>query len=93
MFMLYNGVLREWPEILQRNNQYVTTIHCLNSMVLKLSQLSKATKVYRGISGGILPDSFVYESFDKWRGGVHVLWQTAVLGVQSAPCGSGFSAA
>ena len=58
--MLYNGVLRARPDVRRRQNSYTTSLHVINSACLKLSLLSKAVKVYRGISGGRLPDSFVY---------------------------------
>ena len=35
-----------------------TTIHVINSSIVKLGKLTKANKVYRGISGGSLPDEF-----------------------------------
>ena len=30
----------------QDNNMYVTTIHCVNSAIVKMSQLTKVTKVH-----------------------------------------------
>ena len=30
----------------------------INSVIVKSSKLTRATKVYRGIAGGVLPDSF-----------------------------------
>jgi hypothetical protein len=46
MFKLYNSVLRE---VDKRRGEYVTTIHALNSAILKLSKLQPACKVYRGV--------------------------------------------
>jgi hypothetical protein len=34
---------------------FVTTIHVLNSLILKLSRIQAAAKVYRGTQGGVLP--------------------------------------
>ena len=39
-------------------NKYTTTLHAINSCVVKLSKLTEATKVYRGISGMGLPKTF-----------------------------------
>ena len=51
-------------------NAYVTTLHCCNSAVVKLSKLMPAAKVYRGISGGLLPPQFWDANPDGVRGGV-----------------------
>lgn len=45
--------------ILQNCNLYTTTLHAINSGIIKLSKLTKACKVYRGISGRSLPESFL----------------------------------
>ena len=61
MFQKYNSVLRgikAEPESrmaislkkLTRGNTYTTTLHCINSVIVKLGKLTKAQKVYRGIS-------------------------------------------
>ena len=39
-------------------NMFTSTIHCINSAVVKLSKLTQAGPVYRGVSGGLLPDKF-----------------------------------
>ena len=38
-------------------NKYTTTLHCVNSFIIKMSKLCKAVKVYRGVSGGMLPEA------------------------------------
>ena len=53
-----------------KGNHYRTTLHCLNSMVVKCSKLTKATTVYRGSARGVLPTSFWEEDKDGVRGGV-----------------------
>ena len=73
MFVKYNGVLRGMPHVQgkPRNkkfhndmvnlcgaNRYVTTMHTIHCALVKLGQLSKATTVYRGMSGGKLPEQF-----------------------------------
>ena len=39
-------------------NQYTTTIHAINSFILKASKLTRASKVFRGLTRASLPDSF-----------------------------------
>jgi NLR family CARD domain-containing protein 3 len=39
-------------------NKYTTTLHAINSAIIKLGKLNKATKVYRGIAGKALPLEF-----------------------------------
>ena len=36
-------------------NTYTTTLHVINSAIIKLSKLTSATKLYRGVSGALLP--------------------------------------
>jgi len=43
------------------DNRYVTTLHCINSAIVKLGRLSKPSTVYRGLSGSVLPRQF-------WKG-------------------------
>ena len=81
MFQKYNSVLRgikAEPESrmaislkkLTRGNTYTTTLHCINSVIVKLGKLTKAQKVYRGISGGVLPDEFWTKNKYNVCGGV-----------------------
>ena len=39
-------------------NIYTTSIHAVNSCVLKLSKLTRASTIYRGFAGGLLPEAF-----------------------------------
>eukprot|EP00966_Prymnesium_polylepis_P250740 5798002-Prymnesium_polylepis.1 len=64
MYKLYNNTLRK-----QLFGTFVTTIHSINSGIVKLSKLTKATTVYRGVSG-LLPNEFWEESEDGVLGGV-----------------------
>ena len=79
MFMKYNAVLRGLGEKglpnsgkaledrmteLCVDSRYVTTLHCINSAIVKLSHLAKPQTVYRGLSGRVLPSEF-------WRGQGH----------------------
>ena len=51
-------------------NKYTTTLHGINSAIIKLGKLTKATKVYRGISGMALPAEFWEANQFGVRGGV-----------------------
>ena len=61
-FVKYNLVLRSVGtpffrtqlEKLCGRNRYVTTIHAINSAILKLSKLQPVDRVFRGLSGGVL---------------------------------------
>ena len=80
MFMKYNAVLRglgeeRMPNVTSKvlfenmkklcgDSRYVTTLHCINSAIVKLSRLAKPQTVYRGLSGRALPSEF-------WRGQGH----------------------
>ena len=44
-----------WCKHKNRCNHYVTTLHCINSAIIKLSKLTKPTLVYRGVSDRGLP--------------------------------------
>ena len=47
-----------FKEVLPMLNRYTTTLHAINSAIIKLSKLTVAHKVYRGISGMGLPNEF-----------------------------------
>ena len=84
MFELYNGLLRAYgntprgivpPYALVGAGQdvtgrFTTTLHVLNSGVLKLARLQPAIQVYRGISSMKLPTAFTKENQQNVRGGV-----------------------
>ena len=52
------------------HNQYATSIHATNSLVLKTSKLSVATPVYRGMANAALPKEFFEPNEDGVSGGV-----------------------
>ena len=67
MYAKYNAVLRAKSRVpylvgvakeLCIGNDYCTTIHAINSCVLKLSKLTKACNVWRGVQGALLPKEF-----------------------------------
>ena len=64
-----NGKL-SYVDCLQTLNKYTTTLHCINSAIVKVGKLTHACVVYRGVSGGKLPDSFWVPDEFGCRGGV-----------------------
>ena len=83
MFSLYNGVLRAWgnadkPGFVPRGphagmdvrGMFTTTIHAVNSGVLKLSRLQPALSVFRGATSMKLPRRFLERDSSNIRGGV-----------------------
>ena len=48
----------------------MTTLHMINSAVVKLSKLTRASKCWRGIAGGLLPEAFWHPNTYGVAGGV-----------------------
>ena len=71
MYVHYNGVLRN-----KTKGSFVTTLHAINSGILKLSKQTKAATVYRGVAGGVLPKQF-------WSPNEHGVMGGIELGVMS----------
>jgi len=63
----------ELVAVRQRVNTYSTTLHVINSSIVKLSKLTKAVPVYRGISGRVLPREFWAANEFGAKGGVRPL--------------------
>jgi hypothetical protein len=57
-------------EALTELNKYATTLHGINSAVIKLGKLTLATRVYRGVAGMALPKEFWKPNQYGVRGGV-----------------------
>jgi hypothetical protein len=55
-----------------KGNLYVTTNHVINSAIVKASKLTRATTVFRGIAGGLLPESFRTPNEFGVKGGIEV---------------------
>ena len=55
-----------------KQNMYPTTLHAINSAVLKLGKLMKVQKVYRGLSGKKLPEQMLEKNVHGVRGGIEV---------------------
>ena len=75
MYVIYNdGVLRKGVQ-----GQYVTTLHAINSAVLKLSKLQTPSTVYRGVAGGVLPSTWFEPSASGVVGGFEVGFMSTSL--------------
>ena len=59
-------------------------MHSINSGIVKSSKLTKATKVYRGVAGGKLPDSFWMPNQYNVRGGIEGAFLSTTLDRQVA---------
>ena len=79
MYIKYNTVLRSKSgdaamlaaaKKLTLGNGYPTSIHAINSCVIKLSKLTKAGKVWRGIKDATLPKEFWVPNEMGVRGGI-----------------------
>ena len=62
-------LIERFKELCKGNN-YATTIHAINSCVLKLSKLTQAVKVWRGFKGATLPKQFFQPNDSGVRGGI-----------------------
>ena len=60
-------------------NKYTTTLHAINSAIVKLGKLTVATKVYRGIAGMKLPDEFWQANDYDVKGGVEPAFMSTTL--------------
>ena len=71
-FMHYNASLRNDPLDTMCGNRYVTTIHCINSAIIKLARASPIEPliVYRGLCGMRLPVQFAAKDKSGRQGNV-----------------------
>ena len=89
MFFKYNSVLRGLGsdvsflrsrfETLCLGNTYATTLHVINSAVIKVGKLTFAGKVYRGVSGRALPEEFWKQNQYGVRGGIEAAFMSTTL--------------
>ena len=59
-----------------RLNLYTTTLHVINSGIVKTSKLTYAGKVYRGVSGMELPDEFWHPNKHGVKGGIEAAFMS-----------------
>ena len=91
-----NGALR-FEDAKKGLNTYTTTLHAINSSIVKLSKLTVTTKVYRGVSGMVLPKEFWEANVFGVKGGIEGAFMStttdrnvALSYAASASNGSGF---
>ena len=60
-------------------NRYTTSIHVINSAVVKLGKLTVATKVFRGISGRLLPQQFWEPNEFGVQGGIESAFMSTTM--------------
>lgn len=72
-------------------NRYTTTMHAINSSIVKASKVTMATKVYRGISGMALPKEFLSKNCFGVAGGVETAFMSTTtdraVAMSYAGCG------
>ena len=77
---LYTGPMYVWynVRVLRKGlkGQFVTTIHCISSAIVKMAKLQKTATVYRGVSGGVLPESFFTPDANGSVGGVEAAFMS-----------------
>ena len=66
-------------EALCAGNKYTTTVHVINSGIVKLGKLTPAMRVYRGVSGGALPSEFLEPNEAGIRGGVDMAFSSTTV--------------
>ena len=69
VFERANGAL-SWDEALKSLNRYQTTLHGINSAIIKLGKLTFASRIYRGIHGMALPKEFWQPNAFGVKGGI-----------------------
>ena len=62
-----------------KGNRYTTTLHVVNSAVVKLSNLMPKAKVYRGVAGMALPREFLQPNEFGVCGGVEMAFMSTSL--------------
>lgn len=89
----YNTVLRSkskdpgmmaLAKKLTHGNGYATTIHAINSSVIKLSKLTVAGKVWRGIKDATLPKEFWVPNEMGVRGGIEYAFSSTTVDREQA---------
>ena len=88
--MIYNAILRQYPDkifnVFKASNLYPTSIHVLQSAVVKLTRrakLSPGLKLYRGLGGDIMFPPEFYNRDEKGRKGILEWGFMSTTGVKS----------
>ena len=78
-FKLYADGELSFEEAKRKLNRYTTTLHAINSVIIKAGKLTVATKVYRGIAGMSLPTKFWEANEYDVRGGIESAFMSTTL--------------
>ena len=65
-----------WGAARAEVNRYTTTLHAINSAIVKLSKLTYACEVYRGINNRVLPPEFWQANEYGVRGGIEAAFMS-----------------
>ena len=68
-----------WESARAQCNKYVTTLHAINSCIVKTGKLTRCSKVYRGMSGMALPPEFWRKNEFGVRGGVENAFMSTTI--------------
>jgi NLR family CARD domain-containing protein 3 len=66
----YEAGTLSFEQVEHKLNRYSTTLHAINSAIVKLSKLTYAGTVYRGVSGLALPPEFWVANEFGVKGGI-----------------------
>jgi len=69
LYCEYNAVLRD-PKKEEHKGKYLYTVHAISSGVIKLSRIQPVEDVWRGLSGGVVPESFLVADAMGAKGGI-----------------------
>jgi len=101
-FLKYNAVLRAFTKVapmerafqsLCLGNPYTTTLHAINSCLIKLSKVQTSAKVFRGVKGGTLPEQLLVPNVHGIRAGVEFAFLSTTLQREVAADYAGHGAA
>ena len=96
MYMFYNKVLRLFQATSQQKspvisslsadpqNMFTTTLHAINSGIIKLSRIQPATVVYRGMHGMKLPKALLEPNSHCVRGGIEFGFMSTTMDMHTA---------
>ena len=68
-----------YTEACKRLNTYTTTLHAINSAIIKLGKLTVAKTVYRGVGSRVLPKEFWEANEFGVKGGIEAAFMSTTL--------------
>ena len=72
-------VLLQLEELEANANSSAMTWQVINSVIVKSSKVTKAAKVYRGVTGGLLPDGFWTSNKQGVKGGIEMAFMSTTF--------------